>query len=119
MNKQPVKGSYRQLADSDFLAADDLQPGKDVLVTIAGASIEMVTSPNNKTKQMICLSFEKAKKKLALNRTNGRAIAKIAGDTAVEKWTGIKICLYRTTIKAFGDPQLPAIRVKAPGEVKQ
>ena len=125
MNTQPVTGSYRQLADSEFLAADDLQSGKDVLVTIAGASIEMVTSPNNQKKQMICLSFESSKtgqklgKKLALNRTNGRQIAKIAGDTAVEKWAGVKICLYRTAIKAFGDPQLPCIRVKAPTEVSK
>ncbi len=110
-----VKGSYRQLVESEFLAADDIID--NITVEISGASIETVTSPNNQKKQMICLSFKGARKKLALNRTNGRAIAKIAGTPKVEEWTGVKICLYRTTIKAFGDPQLPAIRVKPTSDV--
>ena len=114
-----VTGSYRQASESEFLAADDLPVDRDVCLTIAGASIDNVTSPTNKTKKMVCLSFEKTPKKLALNRTNGRTIAKITGSTQVEDWTGAKICLYRTTIKAFGDPQLPAIRVRLPEQVSR
>jgi len=114
MSNKQVTGSYRQASESEFLAADDLPMDRDICLTISGASIEQVTSPNNRKKEMICLSFEKTPKKLALNRTNGRSIAKIADNTQVEVWTGVKICLYRTTIKAFGDPKLPAIRVRLP-----
>ncbi|MCU7836134.1 MAG: hypothetical protein KZQ83_12910 [gamma proteobacterium symbiont of Taylorina sp.] len=109
-----VTGSYRQASESEFLAADDLPVDRDICLTIAGASIEKVTSPNNRVKDMVCLSFEKTPKKLALNRTNGRSIAKITRSTQVEDWPGSQVCLYRTTIKAFGDPQLPAIRVRLP-----
>lgn len=107
---EPAKGSFNQCSDSPHLCADDIT--HDVALEISGATKEEVTSPNNKKKTMICLSFKGAKKKLPLNKTNGKIIAKIAGSPAVENWIGANVILYRSYIKAFGDPELPCIRVR-------
>lgn len=71
---------------------------------------------NNQKKQMKFLSFETAPKKLVLNLTNDRNIAKFTECTQIEDWNSYNICLYRTTKKVFGAPNLPAIRFRASKE---
>jgi len=105
-----AKGSYTQLS-GEHLCADDLPRDKDTKVEISGAAIEVVTSPNNQKKKMIVLELKGARKKMPINKTNGKMITAIAGSPQVENWIGCKISLYYTEIRAFGTT-VGAIRVR-------
>jgi len=108
-----VTGSYRTATDSNYLAADDFNSnGKLVSLTIEKGCFEEVTSPNNRKKRMLCLHFKETNKALAVNATNAVTITKALGTNQVSEWKGKKISLYRTTVKAFGNPEMPCVRVK-------
>ena len=107
-----VTGSYRLASDSKHLAADDLNTdGKPISLTIEKGVFEEVISPGNRKKSMLCLHFIGATKALAVNATNAKAITQILGTNQVSEWKGKKVSLFRTTIKAFGNDNMPCIRV--------
>jgi hypothetical protein len=56
------------------------------------------------------LYFQKATKGLVLNRTNAMTIAGLYGDES-DDWTGKRISIYPTRIRAFGAMQ-DTIRVR-------
>ena len=109
MNEKTLTGSYRQFYDSRYIAADDLPPGKDVKVKISNVTLE--TSKTDKSK-LVSLHFEGKDKMMAVNKTNALSIRKQTGTSDVSKWIGHTIIIYQTTCRAFGDPNMPCIRVK-------
>ncbi len=113
-----VAGSYRKFIPGRFLAADDLPPGREVTLTITGASLEVIDDPAQRGKQLLSLHFEETPKLLGLNKTNAAAIARLTGTPEVEKWTGHKITIHREDVKAFGQT-VPAVRVVVPGGQRQ
>ncbi len=100
---------YRLLYDSEYLYAFHLQ-GKETTVKIAKVTGgELVGEGGRKAKKPI-VWFEGKEKPLALNKTNGRAIATLYGpDTA--KWIGQLITIYPTTTQ-FGGEQKDCVRVR-------
>jgi hypothetical protein len=93
-----------QLYPSRFLRCADLddEPRR---VTISGVTREDVFG-----EPKVIMAFTDGTK-LILNKTNGRAIARILGDET-SKWDGHDIVLVPTEVDFKGDI-VPAIRVKA------
>ena len=107
-----VTGSYRTAQESKHLAADDFNSnGKPILLTIIDGVFEEVISPGNRKKNMCVIHFKETKKGLALNTTNAKTISAILGTNQIAEWKDKKIKLFRTTVKAFGNPAMPCVRV--------
>ena len=113
MTAQSLSGTYRKYIPGRFLAADDLPPGREVTLTIAGASLETIEDPAQRGKQLLALHFEETEKLLGLNKTNAAAIARLTGTPEVEKWAGHKVTIHREEVQAFGQ-KVPAVRVVVP-----
>lgn len=101
----------------NFLDANDLIARGNITVTI-----EDVVPPNlerDACKKLIdkpILSFKSAKKRLILNKTNSKIISLIYGVKA-SAWIGQPITLtVRVIESAFGQKNLPVVRVVPPNE---
>lgn len=107
---------YKRMYDEkEHLYAFDLD-GRDVNVTIdkvfAG---ELVGDKGRKTRKPM-LQFVGAKKKLALNKTNGRTIATMYGPDTTQ-WVGKSITLY-PTVTEYNNEQRECIRVRPTAPTK-
>ena len=112
---EQIKGMWRNAMGARFLAAEDLDPGgKEPTLTITKVSIEEGHDVvNNAVKELVSVSFEETPRLLALNKTNARAIALLAGTGRMEAWPGTRIKLVRARTKAFGK-EVDCLRVKKP-----
>ena len=101
-----------QAYPSDFLKADDLG-GKEVTVTIASCEFESIGQGHDKEQKLI-LSFVGKSKRMVLNKTNARTVAKLYGDET-DMWPGKRIAIAAKEVEFQGD-QVWALRVslKAP-----
>lgn len=98
-----------QIFPSKYLTAADLN-GKSFTLTIKSVTLEeMITHDNKKANKPVCW-FEKAQKGFVMNLTNARIVAGLYGDETTD-WTGRRITLYPTRVKAFGEIQ-DCIRVR-------
>ena len=100
---------WKSMFDNDMLFAHDLQ-GREVTVEIEKVYAgELVGEKGRKSKK----PFVKIKgriKKLALNKTNGKTVARLYGnDTAA--WAGKLITLFPTTTE-FGGETVDCIRIR-------
>ena len=100
---------YELLFPSDFVKSADLG-GKEVTVTIKAITVDELTMAGGIKKNKAVIRFEKAKKKLVLNRTNADIIAKMYGKDT-DKWIGKTITMYETTT-TFGGKTVDCIRIK-------
>lgn len=76
---------------SPWLKAEDLQ-GKTVKVTVSQASAETLPNADGSKQDKIVLTFQGAKRKLILNKTQAAAMAGIGGDDT-DLWRGIEVYL--------------------------
>ena len=107
--------AMRSAFEGNFLDATDILHRGDTTVTI-----ESVSAPNTETdsqKKRIdkaIVAFAGCKKRLILNKTNAKIIGMHHGQKASE-WVGKKITLtVRFLEKAFGQTNVPVIRVVPP-----
>ncbi len=101
---------WKLLFPSEFLAAADLR-GRDYALTIASVSVdELPLAGTTKKERRPVLRFKETPKKVVLNKTNAKAIAKTLGNHTVE-WVGKKVTLYPTMTK-FGGADVECIRVR-------
>ncbi len=100
---------YRKMYDDkEHLYAYDLD-GERTLEIASVSRGELTGDKNRKTKKPM-VTFVGEPKKLALNKTNGKTIAKLYGrDT--DHWAGELITIYPTTTD-FGGETVDCIRVK-------
>jgi hypothetical protein len=110
----------RLLFPKDYLAAPDLV-GREVTLTMSRIVSESLHREGGDDEQKWCLYFEEMEKRhrgdrnqpnkrLVLNKTNAKTIAKLHGNET-DEWAGKKITLYPTTCQAFGDT-VDCIRIK-------
>jgi hypothetical protein len=107
------------LNPTEFVAAAELQAGKEYPVEITGVQMkELQMVGKNQTKRKAVVAF-KGMKPLVLNRTNEGMIARLHG-TDAKQWAGKMISIYRTTTK-FGRETVDCIRVSetAPRPARQ
>lgn len=81
-----------QLFPSQWLSADDLT-GRAVVVQIAAVTFEDVRQYDGRSERRAVVSFERAHKRLILNKTQAQAIAAILHSEAFADWPGQKIQL--------------------------
>lgn len=82
-------------SNSNYLGAQHLPDGKDIVVQIADAGKELVYNPKtngNESKRV--LHFEGDVLPMICNETNAKRISRLAGSPYYDDWVGVKIQLY-------------------------
>lgn len=103
---------WKKLSNPDYLGSWVLQPNEEIVGTINAVVNEVVTGADGKKEQCSVLHFEeKDLKPMVLNATNCKTITKLAGSPYIEQWKGLKIQIYSTKVKAFGD-MVDALRIR-------
>lgn len=101
---------YRKMYDDkEHFYAYDLDGRERTLEIARVVSGELTGEKNRKSKKPM-VSFVGEQKKLALNKTNGKVIAKMYGKDT-ETWVGEFITIYPTTTE-FGGETVDCIRVR-------
>ena len=104
---------YRRMFDSnEFLFAYDLEDakGRDVVVEIEKVSAGEITGEKGRKNKLPVVKFVGREKKLGLNKTNGKSIARLYGNDT-DKWPGKSIALYVTNTEFNGESR-ECIRVR-------
>lgn len=82
-------------SNSNYLGAQHLPDGKDIIVQISDAGTEMVYNPkSNSNEQKRIVHFEGDVRPMICNETNAARIARLAGTPYYDGWVGLKIQLY-------------------------
>lgn len=103
--------------DVNYLGAWDVQPGQDLILTIAKIGQETVENPAENTKEVktVIHFVEQGFKPMVLNTTNKKAIATALDTPYIENWVGHPIAIFIKRVKAFGkENDALRIRDKAP-----
>jgi hypothetical protein len=96
---------------SKYVAAFELQ-GRDTVLTIKSVRAEIIEGENNRKDKRPIVYFEEDSKPLVLNKTNAKVIIKLYG-ADYAKWPGKRITLFPTKVKAFGEDNVEAVRLRA------
>lgn len=99
----------RMYDDKEFLYAFDLD-GRDVTLQIERVQAGEVSGEQGRKSKKPIVKFTGKDKKLAVNKTNGKIIAKLYG-TNTDDWINQWVTLYPTTT-AFGGDTVECIRVR-------
>ena len=96
---------WKKLTNPNYLGSYAFQPGEEKPLTIRNICTEEVTNPNEPERKETCVvaHFQQQEKPLILNKTNLKAIARLAGTPNVEEWEGVGIILCVQKVKAFGE----------------
>lgn len=111
------KGAHRHwknFLDREYLGSHNLEPGEEMLLTIARfEGEEMVQKVDGKKDEKVAkqvLYFEEDVPKMIINITNASTIASLYG-THPDQWIGKAIQVYAASVKAFGKTQ-DALRIR-------
>lgn len=113
---EEVKHHWKQLINPDYIGVYSLNGKKEMNVTIVKVVREIVTGNGGK-KEECTIAKLKDMKPFILNRTNSKAITKLAGSPYIEDWEGLTITVFATTTSVAGEtveclrvrPMLPRI----------
>ena len=96
---------WKKLTNPNYLGSYAFQPGEEKPLTIRNICTEEVTNPNEPERKETCVvaHFQQQEKPLILNKTNLKAIARLAGTPNVEEWEGVGIILCVQKVRAFGE----------------
>lgn len=101
---ETTKKHWKQEFNYEYLGAQDLPGGKNVILTIAGFGRKDVKDQNGKTENcFICMFKEKGVKPMVLNKTNCKTLQRIFATPYEVEWIGRNIELTTEKVKAFGD----------------
>lgn len=101
---------YRLMYPSDFLSAADFK-GREAHVTIKHVSVdELPVAGSTKKERRPVVQFTETPKRLVLNKTNAKTIAKLLGVYTAD-WIGKRVALY-PTMTNFGKERVECVRVR-------
>jgi len=107
-----MNGHWKKQFNYDYLGSYSLDGKKEVVVSIFGVGTAKVTGQSGRKEDCFVVNFNEFDKPMILNRTNARAIEKVAGSGLVEDWVGVGVTLYvEKGVKAFGDV-VDALRIR-------
>ena len=107
-----MQGHWKKQFNYEYLGSHSLEGSREKVVTIKGVSTEKVTGQSGRKEDCFTVTFKEFDKPMILNRTNSKAIEKVAGSPLVEKWIGVQVSLYvQPGVKAFGDV-VDALRIR-------
>jgi len=107
-----MKTHWKKLNNPNYLGAYSLGDSKEMKVTIEKVVKEMITGNGGK-KEECTIAYLSNEKPMILNSTNCKIITKNLGTPFIEDWQGVTITLYVALIKAFGEDNVEALRVKS------
>jgi hypothetical protein len=102
---------WKKLTNPDYLGAYALEPGQELILTIKSVSNETVTGTDGKKETCSVMRFAENVKPMILNATNSKTITKLLKTPYIEEWSGRKIQIYSTPVKAFGEV-MDALRIR-------
>lgn len=108
--------SHKDNLGPQFLYADDLlRDGQWIEATLTIAKFvpaNSIKGANGQKVEKDAIGFDGTDKLLVLNATNRRLIKIATGSSKPEGWTGKKVTIYPVTINAFGQSEIPCIRIR-------
>ena len=105
---------WKKLFNPNYLGSYAFEPGEEKPVTIKAIVQEEVVNPAEpeKGKELCTVAhFVQPVKPLILNKTNSKAIEKLAKTPNVEQWPGVSLILCVQKVKAFGE-LTDAVRIR-------
>lgn len=106
------KTHWKKMNNPDYLGAYVLEPGEDLVLTIASAGEETYVGNAGKKETGLLVHFkEKEYKPMICNATNAKTISKVVGSPYIEDWAGEKIQLFASEVNAFGE-MVEALRIR-------
>ena len=105
------KTHWKRLSNPDFLGAYALEPGQDLILTIASVNHEQFTGLNGKHEEGMIIRFRENVQPMICNVTNAKMIQKVTGTPYIEEWAGHQIQLYAAETQFMGET-VEALRVR-------
>ncbi len=90
---------WKKVMNPKYLGSWSVQPGTELIATIKEIKPETIVGEGGKKDGRNVAYFHENIKPMVLNATNSKTITKLAGSPGVEKWPGLKIQIYVTTIQ--------------------
>ena len=87
------KTHWKALTNPNYLGVYSFSDNKDIVGTIKTVSNEVVTGPGGRKEECTICHFVENIKPMILNKTNMKAIQKIASSPYVEDWQGTRIAV--------------------------
>ena len=107
-----MNGHWKKQFNYDYLGSYSLDGKKEALVTITKLDTDKVTGQQGRKEDCFVVCFKEFDKPMILNRTNAKAIEKVAGSGLVQDWVGTQVTLYvEQGVKAFGEI-VDALRIR-------
>lgn len=106
------KTHYKNFYNPNYLGGYSIEPGKELIATISSAIVEEVVGQGGKKEDCFVLHFAEDIKPMILNKTNSKAISKVAGSPYVEDWAGTRIQIYFDPSIKFGRETVGGLRVR-------
>jgi len=107
-----MNGHWKKQFNYDYLGSYSLDGKKEALVTITKLDTDKVTGQQGRKEDCFVVYFKEFDKPMILNRTNAKAIEKVAGSGLVQDWSGTQVTLYvEQGVKAFGEV-VDALRIR-------
>ena len=107
-----MKGHWKKQFNYDYLGSYSLDGKPEAVVTISSVGNAKVTGQNGRKEDCFVCNFKEFDKPMILNRTNAKAIEKVAQSGLVEDWSGVRVILYvEKGVKAFGET-VDALRIR-------
>ncbi len=108
---------WRSYTDRETMGAWDLvdREGKPrdwplEIVKVEGGIVKSKEKPKGERRPFVY--FRNARKPLVCNATNAEAISSMAGSEDTDRWIGLRITLYPTTVKSGKGKMVPGIRIR-------
>lgn len=105
------KTHWKKAFNPNYMGAYSLDPGEELTLTIKATKKEKVKNSDGREDECLVLHWEQSEKPMILNKTNSKAVAKVAGSPYLEDWPGTSIQIYISKVKAFGST-VDALRVR-------
>jgi len=114
-----MNGHWKKQFNYDYLGSYSLDGKREVTVTINKLDTDKVTGQQGRKEDCFVVFFKEFDKPMILNRTNAKAIEKVAGSGLIQDWVGTKVTLYvEKGVKAFGEV-VDALRIRDKKPSKQ
>ncbi len=114
-----MNGHWKKQFNYDYLGSYSLDGKREMVVTVTKLDTDKVTGQQGRKEDCFVVFFKEFEKPMILNRTNAKAIEKVAGSGMVQDWVGCTLTLYvEKGVKAFGEV-VDALRIKDKKPSKQ
>ena len=114
-----MQGHWKKQFNYDYLGSYSLDGKREITVTISKLDTDKVTGQQGRKEDCFVVYFKEFDKPMILNRTNAKAIEKVASSGLIQDWVDVKVTLYvESGVKAFGEV-VDALRIRDKKPSKQ